>query len=342
MFRGFWDTLQSPIIGLSPMDGVTDAAYRYTVAKTSHPSLIMTEFMNVEGLARGAVSMLHAFKYDEIERPIVAQIYGSEVDSFYKVALMVCELGFDGIDINMGCPANKVARRGSGAGLIQTPDLATTIIKTVQQAANDWAKGKTPEEADIRPKIIRAIREMRPTPSARRLLPISVKTRIGFNTVTTESWISHLLKAKPAAITLHGRTFKQLYSGEADWEEIAKAAVLCKKTDTLIVGNGDVKNIQDAQDKIEKYSVNGVLVGRATFGNPWFFDGYSPTPQECAKKAIEHCETFERIYPERLFFNMRKHLAWYLKGFDGARELRVKLMQSNNSDEVREILASFL
>src|SRR3989338_6331485 len=171
MFRGFWDNLAKPIIGLSPMDGVTDAAYRFMVAKSSKPAVIMTEFTNVEGLSRGAISMLEAFIFSDVERPVVAQIYGVEVESFYKVALMVCELGFDGIDINMGCPANKVARRGSGAGLIKTPELAKTIIRIVQKAAQDWANGITMEEADIRPKAIKSVREQKPAPAPRRFLP---------------------------------------------------------------------------------------------------------------------------------------------------------------------------
>ncbi len=352
MFRGFWDKLPLPIIGLSPMDGVTDAAYRYIVASASRPSVILTEFVNVEGLARGAVSMLDHLLYDEAERPVVAQIYGVETESFYKVALMACELGFDGIDINMGCPANKVARRGSGAGLIRTPELAKTIIRTVQKAAQDWANGITMEEADIRPKAIRAVEQrrhsrengnlsgsrLRGNDMKRRLLPVSVKTRIGYDAIVAEEWIKHLLEAEPANISLHGRTLKQMYMGQANWEEIGKAARVCKGTGTTLLGNGDIKSLEEAHEKIKTYDLDGVLVGRATFGNPWFFKGLSPTPADAAKGAIRHSEAFERLLSERGFCNMRKHLGWYIKGFDGARELRVQLMQSNSSADVRKIL----
>ncbi|MFH1012580.1 MAG: tRNA-dihydrouridine synthase [Candidatus Peregrinibacteria bacterium] len=335
----FWNDLKKPIIGLAPMDGVTDAAYRRLFAKHGKPDVILTEFVNVEGLARGAVSLLDHFLYDNSERPIVAQIYGVESESFYKVALLCCELGFDGIDINMGCPANKVARRGSGAGMILTPPHAQKVIRTVQQAVRDWAEGKTPEDAAIRPKVIRRVEEIKPKRVKRRALPVSVKTRIGYDKPVTEEWVKSLLEAEPAVITLHGRTFKQLYSGEADWDEIGKAAALCRKSKTILLGNGDVKSLQDAHAKVKEYGVDGVLVGRGTLGNPWFFKGKSPTPKQAAKLAVEHCKLFEKIYPERKFFVMRKHLSWYMKGFDGARELRVKLMQANSSQEVKTILA---
>lgn len=339
MHRGFWDTLPKPIIGLSPMDGVTDAPFRYIANKYSKPHVTITEFTNVEGLSRGATSMLMAFDYDEIERPIVGQIYGVEVDSFYKVTLMLCELGFDGIDVNMGCPANKVARRGSGAGLIRTPDLAKEIIRACQKAVQDWSEGQTLEGAGLRPKVVTAVNERKRFEPTRRLLPVSVKTRIGFDAPVTEEWIKHLLETEPANITLHGRTLKQMYLGDANWEEIAKAATIVRTSGlpTTLLGNGDVKTLEDAHQKIKTYGVDGVLVGRATFGNPWFFKGYTPNTQDRAQVAVEHSKAFEQIHPNLSFVNMRKHLGWYCREFDGARETRMKLMQSNSSDEVKTI-----
>jgi len=343
IFSGFWNKLPLPIIGLSPMDGITDAAFRYMLAKTNKPDVIFTEFVNVEGLARGAVSMLDHFIYNKIERPIVAQIYGIEADSFYKVALMCCYLGFDGIDINMGCPANKVARRNSGAGLIRVPEQAKKIIRTVKQAATDWADGITLEKADIRPKIITtltesAIRQSRP----RKKLPVSVKTRIGIDKVIAEEWIKELLEESPALITMHGRTLKQMYSGGADWEILGKVAKIVHQTDTLFLGNGDVQSVTDAHQKSEQYGTDGVLVGRATCGNPWFFSGHEPTMKDRFKAAINHARYFEEMSMKHAFFAMRKHLAWYCKGFDGARELRKELMQTNSSEEVEEIFDGFL
>lgn len=343
MDNGFWDSLPRPIIGLSPMDGVTDAVYRRFYAEQGKPDVIITEFVNVEGLARGAVSMLDHLIYDEIERPVVAQIYGVELDSFYKVALVCCELGFDGIDINMGCPATKVARRGSGAGMIKIPDHARDVVLTVKRAVADWAGGQTMEGAELRPKLIRAVTFRAPVaPVLRRLLPVSVKTRIGYDTVVTESWIGNLLETEPANISLHGRTLKQLYSGAADWEEIGKAARLCKNTGTSFLGNGDIKSLADAREKIARYDLDGVLIGRATFGNPWFFKDRSPTPAEAAKLAVHHSELFERVFPDRRFFIMRKHLGWMMRGFDGARELRTELMQAENAADVKRILSPLL
>lgn len=323
------------------MDGITDAAFRYMTCKYSKPDVIYTEFVNVEGLARGAVSMLDHFIFNKIERPIVAQIYGIETESFYKVALMCCYLGFDGIDINMGCPANKVARRNSGAGLIRVPDQAKKIIKTVKRAAQDWADGITLEKADLRPKIITALKQMRSRAASRKLLPVSVKTRMGIDSIIAEEWVKHLLEEEPAAIVMHGRTLKQMYSGESNWEVISEVAKIVKKTDTLFLGNGDVQSLADAHERIEKYSVDGALVGRATCGNPWFFDVVEPTIEDRFKAALDHARCFEEMSMKHAFFAMRKHLSWYCKGFDGARELRKKLMQTNGSEEVEEILNEF-
>ncbi len=320
------------------MDGVTDAAFRYMTAKYGKPDVIYTEFVNVEGLARGAVSMLDHFIYNKIERPIVAQIYGIETDSFYKVALMCCYLGFDGIDINMGCPANKVARRNSGAGLIRVPDQAKKIIRIVKQATQDWADGITLEKADLRPKIINALKEIQPKYANRQLKPVSVKTRTGIDSIIAEEWVKHLLEEKPVAITMHGRTLKQMYSGEANWEVLGKVAKIVHKTDTLFLGNGDIRSIDDAKEKIKTYGTDGALVGRATCGNPWFFSGIEPTIKDRFKAAIDHARCFEEMSMKHAFFAMRKHLAWYCKGFDGARELRKELMQTNNSEDVKKIL----
>lgn len=320
------------------MDGITDAAFRYMTAKYSKPQVIYTEFVNVEGMARGAVSMLDHFIFNKIERPIVAQIYGIETESFYKVALMACYLGFDGIDINMGCPANKVARRNSGAGLIRVPEQAKKIIRIVKKAARDWADGITLEKAEIRPKIITALKEIKPRSGPRKLLPVSVKTRTGVDEIIAEEWIKYLLEEQPDAIVMHGRTLKQMYSGEANWEVLAKVAKIVHKTDTLFLGNGDVQSIEDAHTKIKTYGVDGVLVGRAVCGNPWFFKGYEPTIRDRFKAAIDHSKCFEKMCMKHEFYAMRKHLAWYCKGFDGAKELRIRLMKTNSTEEVKQIL----
>ncbi len=343
MFKGFWEKLKGPIVGLSPMDGVTDAGFRYMVCKHSQPSFVVTEFTNVEGLARGAVKMLQAFLYDESERPIVAQVYGVEVDSFYKAAVMLCNLGFDGIDINMGCPANKVAKKGSGAGLIQTPELAKKIVRAVQKGVEDYANGISMEEAGVHPNIIVAVNEMAESHEVeRRLIPVSVKTRIGYDKEIVEEWMVHLVETKPALIALHGRTLKQMYLGEADWEAIARAGKIVKDAGIMFLGNGDVKSMKDAEEKIKKYNVDGVLVGRATFGNPWFFASEEPSHLDRFDAAIEHSRLIEEKYPNILFVSIRKHLAWYMKGFDGAKELRMNLMKAEDASGVETIIKKYI
>ena len=339
---GFWGKLPRPIIGLSPMDGITDGAFRRILAIHGKPGVIYTEFVNVEGLARGAVNMLDHFIYDKVERPIVAQIYGVELESYYKVALMACYLGFDGIDINMGCPANKVARRNSGAGLIRVPDHARKIIRTVKKAAQDWAEGMTLEKADLRPKIINALKEMRPRAAARKRLPVSLKTRMGIDAIVAEEWVKNLLEEEPAVIAMHGRTLKQMYSGQANWEVLGRVAKIVHQTKTLFLGNGDIQSLDDAKGKITQYGTDGALVGRATCGNLWFFLGRQPTMAEKFRAAIEHSKLYEKIQMRHgAFFAMRKHLAWYITGFEGAKEVRVQLMQANSSSEVETILGQF-
>src|SRR5687767_4783416 len=221
----FWNTLPTPIIGLSPMDGVTDLAFRHTIASQGKPDVIFTEFTHVHDVCRGPEFLLDSLHYDESERPIVAQLYGKDPDLFYQAAHIVCELGFDGLDINMGCPSKNVASSGSGAGLIRTPDVAHAILRAARQGVNDWANGQTLVDAGIkraRAEFIAAMNLSRAGASAipRRLLPVSVKTRLGYDSVIVERWISHLLEEQPAAITVHGRTLEQMYRGEADWSAI--------------------------------------------------------------------------------------------------------------------------
>jgi len=309
MFQGFWKDLKKPIIGLSPMDGVTDAPMRFITAKYGQPDVIFTEFVSADGIKHGAKRLLRDFKFDEIERPVVAQLFGGDPEAFLEVAKLIVKMGFDGVDINMGCPARKVAGRGEGAGLIKDPDLAAKIIAAVKKGVD----GK---------------------------IPVSVKTRIGYDQADP-SWWQFLASQDLAAVTVHGRTFKQLYQGKADWEAIARAATLIKQSGTIFLGNGDVESIADAKEKIEKYGVDGVLIGRAAEGNPWVFVDNEVGVGEKLRVAVEHARKFEEIFPEDRFFIMRKHLAWYARGFDGASELRQKLVVTNSADEVEKVISQF-
>lgn len=346
----FWNEFTLPIIGLSPMDGVSDHPFRYIHKKYGKPAILLTEFTSVEGVCHGAQRLLHDFLFDESQRPIVAQIYGTTPDYFRQTAIILCELGFDGIDINMGCPAKNVAHSGAGAALIQTPDLAQQIIAATQQGIKEWQNGATASDcSDIVEAIAIEVGHRNALLPAtyqnrNRVIPVSVKTRIGYSEPVVEEWIPALLEMNISNITLHGRTLKQQYSGLANWEVIGKAARLVHTTDTLILGNGDVASKMDALDKINTYGVDGVLIGRATMGNPFAFLDQDPSSLNIFDIALEHASLYEKIYngdTNYTFLPMRKHLGWYVRSIPNAGEIRIKLFQSNNAEEVRNIFADY-
>ena len=234
------------------MDGVTDASFRYITAKHGGPDVTLTEFVNIQSALYSPHTLLQDFTYSEIERPVVAQIYGKTPELFYKVAHIVCELGFDGLDINMGCPAKKVAASGCGAALIRTPDLARRNYSRGEAGIQDWHGGQT-SRGTWTSTTRRSSRSTAQTTSAtagtrpleRRLIPVSVKTRLGYDRIVIEDWLATLLAEKPAAISLHGRTLAQGYKGEADWHAIARAVEVATGSGTLILGNGDVRDLRD-------------------------------------------------------------------------------------------------
>lgn len=364
----FWDNLQQPIIALAPMDGVTDAPCRTMHGLYGRPDVVLTEFTNVEGLWRGSDHIFRDFLYTPAERPVVAQIFGSKPEYFYKAAHVVCELGFDGVDINMGCPARTVANRGGGAGLIRMPDTAKAIIRAVQDGVRDWANGQTLEELGMEPQRIARIRQMNEERVhiwgdkaiiERRLLPVSVKTRLGYDRIIITDWVKDLLELEPTVISLHGRTLIQHYKGEANWEAIAAAAEIVRQTDTLILGNGDIKSLYQAAQRIATTGVHGVLIGRATFGNPWIFQrkdelkrllnaGIVPTPQDLPDviptreerllMALEHARVHARLKGEDHFVELRKHMGWYLGHFPGAKHVRNELVHINSLEDVERII----
>lgn len=339
--NNLWDDLPRPFIGLSPMDGVTDALFRFIMTEYGKPDLMMTEFTCVEGIAHNALKLLRDFEYDEKERPIIAQVFGTDIESFYSTAVIVCELGFDGIDINMGCPSKNVSGRGAGAGLIRTPELASEIIKAVLLGVQDYSKGiMNLEKLPIKNKMKDAIRSQAKlhSPIEVRSIPVSVKTRIGYDEIIVESWVSHLLQHDIKNITLHGRTLKQMYAGFADWDAISRGAKLAHQAGILLTGNGDVHSRTEALEKVQKYGVDGVLIGRASFGNPWVFQDHESTLEERIQLAVHHCQEFENRFGTEHFFVMRKHLGWYIKGHPNAKEVRTRLMLANSTQEVKEIL----
>jgi tRNA-dihydrouridine synthase len=349
------------------MDGVTDASFRSTIARQEKPDVTFTEFTHVHDVCRGPEKLLETLIYSEIERPMVVQLYGKDPDLFYQAAHAACELGFDGLDINMGCPSKNVASSGSGAALIKTPDLAQAIIQATRRGIEDWAGGQTLEQAGFKPARIAAfqrLNELRGStgPTMRRCLPLSVKTRLGYDSVTVEAWVEHLLREQPAVISLHGRTLQQMYRGEADWSAIARAAALAKGTGTLLFGNGDVQSLDEVVLRVRETGVDGVLVGRAVLGAPWFFRSKEQAralacmasglgDELCGSQAItldqrfavllDHARQFQALCGSGQFHRMRKHLGWYCKAFPHAAALRARMFRVSSVEELGIVIAEY-
>ena len=360
----FWNGLPTPVIGLSPMDGVTDSVFRLMTARQGKPDVIFTEFTHVHDVCRGPEFLLDSLHYHEAERPIVAQLYGKDPELFYQAAHMVCELGFDALDINMGCPSRNVASSGSGAGLIRTPDLAHAIIRAARQGIADWTAGHTLATAGLKAGRIdivnrlNALRNHAPA-AVRSAIPLSVKTRLGYDEVIVERWIEHLLLESPAVISLHGRTLQQMYKGEADWAAIGRAAHVVRGSGTLLLGNGDVQSLGELVRRVRETGVDGVLVGRAALGAPWFFQGKEEA-RHYAKIAepwehdlrmpsltarfdilLAHARQFEAQWGPQQFRRMRKHLGWYCKGFPHAAALRALMFHASSAADVEAVLAGY-
>jgi nifR3 family TIM-barrel protein len=329
MVKGFWKKLKKPIFAIAPMANVTDAAFRALIAKYGKPDVMWTEFVSCDGLqSTGRDNIMIDLKYSETERPIVAQIFGSKPENFYKTALLMQELGFDGIDINMGCPDRAVEKQGAGAALIKNPKLAQEIIRETMRGA-----GK---------------------------LPVSVKTRIGYNKDELRTWLPYILETEPAAITIHARTRKEMSKVPARWEHVAEAVSIRDAYDntkdkTLILGNGDVIDVLDGINKAKETGADGIMIGRGIFGNPWCFadltkvkNGKKVDKEISIKQRLaamcEHAEYFEKMLgKEKNFEIMKKHFKAYANGFASAKELRIKLMtETKNCRDVKKIVKEFL
>jgi nifR3 family TIM-barrel protein len=328
--NNFWEKLKKPFFCLAPMSDVTDIAFRSILAKygknreNKDRIVFWTEFVAADGLCNKLAKkkLSHILEFSEKERPIVAQVFGANPENTKKACQYVASLGFDGIDINMGCPDKSVISQGAGAGLIRTPELARKIIR----AAHDGIK------------------------SAGQNIPVSVKTRIGFNKEDIDNWIPELLKEDISALTIHLRTVKEMSLVPAHWEHIKKIKELIKKSgkDILLIGNGDIVSIKDGEEKAIKYGCDGVMIGRGVFGNPWFFlleEKGDISLEERLKVMVEHTKLFEKELSKpkhKNFAVMKKHYKAYVNNFEGAKELRVKLMEAENAKQVEKIVNDFL
>ncbi|MEM7533039.1 MAG: tRNA-dihydrouridine synthase [Chloroflexota bacterium] len=362
MKNSFWQTLPKPIIALAPMDGITDHAYRHIQKKYGNPSLVFTEFVSVDNICSSRYTrFLQPFLYDESQRPIIGQIYGHIPHLFRQSAVVLCELGFDGIDINMGCPATSIANRGAGAGLIRKPKLAQEIVRETMAGVTDWRNGMTSADcSDIRQAMATYVAEQhsklpinyRGDAGRQRVIPVSVKTRIGYDEPEIDEWVPALLETGPVAISIHGRTLKRKYAGDADWDPIGRAVELAQDSPTLILGNGDAQSMTDAKRRVGDYGVDGVLIGRASYGNPFVFqeeEALDFASEEASdlflRIAVEHAQVYEQMFTqyERYYFRpMRKHLGWYARFAGHGHELKKRLHQTESAGEVETILADYL
>lgn len=308
----FWEDFKKPIHILAPMDGVTDTVFRQIVASTGKPDVFFTEFVSVDALlSEGKERALHTLKYTEAERPIVVQIWGTDPEKFYQVAQILSKMKFDGIDINMGCPDRNTMKYGACAALIKNPKLAKEIIAATVKEANG--------------------------------LPVSVKTRIGFDKIDTENWASTLLQTSISTLILHLRTVPEMSRVPAHWEEIGKVVKIRNKlkSKALIIGNGDIKTLKEARDKCKKYGIDGVMTGRGIFENVWFFnesvDIQKISPKEKINLLIRHLELFKKTWGgTRHFALMKKFVKCYVNNFNGAFAGREKLMRTKSLDELIE------
>jgi nifR3 family TIM-barrel protein len=343
----FWQELPNQFLVVAPMADVTDAAFRRIIAKYGRPDVMWTEFVAADGLVRatpeGKKKLMADLIYSEEERPIVAQLFTSNPEHMEYAANLCRELGFDGIDINMGCPDKSIEKQGCGSAMIKTPDVAREIIRAAKRGAKD--------------------------------IPVSVKTRVGYNKDEIDTWIPVLLSEQPAALTIHARTRKELSKVPAQWERVAKVVALRNQLspETRIIGNGDVLSRSDAYQKMTQTGADGAMVGRALFGNPWFFNPGKRLPhnltalpthgvdretllsfdvqdskseivslKERLEVLVEHTKLFEELLPHKNFAVMKKHYKAYVNGFPGAAEFRNELMAQNSADEVAAVVHAFL
>ena len=333
MNKGFWEKLKKPFFALAPMLDVTDSAFREIVSKYGKPDILWTEFVSCDGMcSEGKEKLMHLLHYTEQQRPIVAQLFGSKPENFEKTARIVAKLGFDGIDINMGCPQKNILKQGAGAKLITTPDLARKIIRATKRGAGN--------------------------------LPVSVKTRIGYKKNVIDKWLPVLIEEKPVAITIHGRTQKEMSKVPADWDIIKKGVEMAKGTGILILGNGDVKSVEEGIERAKESGVDGIMIGRGIFGNPQLFNNHldvaRPSVKDRLEVLVEHIELFEKLYAKagekdgnwkfetsrsdrrvKPFNLMKKHIGAYVRGFDEAKELRMQLMKTETEQEAIDILKKY-
>ena len=311
--------MPKPFFILAPMDDVTDTVFRQIINDCARPDLFFTEFVNVDGLqSPGRSKLIHKLKFSSNEKPIIAQLWGLKPENFAQTTRELKKMGFDGVDLNMGCPVRTVIKNGACAALIKNRELADQIIDATREAAgNDF--------------------------------PVSVKTRVGFST-TDWDWIKFLLDKKLNMLSIHGRTAKQLSKVPADWDLIGQVRELrdSLSPDTLIVGNGDVMTRQQGLELANKHGLDGIMIGRGIFHDPFLFAEHSPWADWTKEQKIglyqKHIELFAKTWKngEYRFDSLKKFAKVYINGFDGASEARTQFMQSTTTDEALQKLTKLV
>ncbi len=316
----FWDSVKEkkPFFVLAPMADVTDPAYRRLIAEYQAPDVTWTEFVSADGLyhtrEKGIMPdednpLVRDLLFTEAERPIVAQLFSSKPEMMAYAANLAKELGFDGIDINMGCPDRSIEKQGSGAAMMKNPEVAKEVIRAAQSAG----------------------------------LPVSVKTRMGFNTDELDTWVPAILEEKPVALTMHLRTRKEMSKVPAHWDQMPRVVALrdAHSPETLVIGNGDVKGLDDAREKAAQYGCDGIMLGRAIFGTPWLFTGRTAedvSPEERIDALSRLTAYFGELRPAKSPHILKKHVKAFITGWDGASELRAELMEAHTLEDFQAVL----
>ncbi len=359
----FWKGFKKPFFCLAPMANVTDSVFRKMITKYGKPDVMWTEFVSADGLnSVGRKKLLHNLVFSKKEKPIVAQLFTGHPDQILEAGKLVAKLGFDGLDLNMGCPDKAVEKQGGGASLMKNPKLAVEIIDNARKGVELNFKSQISTfYADYSAKATKSketskVRNLKSKVAAFRagVIPVSVKTRIGYKTVEWD-WIKLMLNQKLPALTIHLRTRKEMSDVPAHWEIMPEIVRLRDEIspETLIIGNGDVYSMEDGREKIAKYDCDGVMVGRGIFGKPWFFgnakklviDNSPEGIKTRLKILLEHTKLFEKTFLTKKLKNfdvMKKHFKAYVSGWKGAKELRVELMNCKNSREVAGVVREYL
>ncbi|KMK75385.1 tRNA dihydrouridine synthase [Alkalihalobacillus pseudalcaliphilus] len=318
MKDNFWNELPRPFFVLAPMEDVTDVVFRHVVSEAARPDVFFTEFTNTESYCHpdGEQSVRGRLTFTKDEQPMVAHIWGDKPENFRQMSIGMAELGFRGIDLNMGCPVKNVATKGKGSGLILRPDVAAEIIQAAKAGG----------------------------------LPVSVKTRLGYTEIDEwQDWLTHIFKQDIANLSIHLRTRKEMSEVDAHWELIPQIKELRDRIapNTLLTINGDIPDYQTGMKLAEQYGIDGVMIGRGIFKNPFAFEREPKDHswEELLDLLRLHLDLYDQYSKDlvtRPFKTLHRFFKIYVKGFKGASALRHELMGTSSTDEVREMLDQFM